>query len=326
MDAAKQTSNGLTRQGSILIQRQVVRYRNEEDDKGKSQNHLSKKDLFNAGMTDKYIRHAAKEKASEQFENSPKRKLEDAAIYLGIPAVYSLARGALNTVEPIKETLKIDTKNLAVNYEGKFKPAIVQNKIKTSLGTAKQVGLGIAGVLGAFKLADVITDKVPAMKEFKEDHPAATLLGTIAGAIGVGLSANNVFDAAKKKISAVNINGKEIGARVKAGANSVVNKLGLNSPKFLKGLDNKIYKPMAKALTTKPGIFVREFATPLVIGGILVNHFANIAGLKKNYKNIKREMEQDRLISQAKVALNQPKPHVVRETKHIILMPSEKQA
>lgn len=258
----------------IIIHRSVIRYRNNPEASG-----------YNpaiANMSDKDINKQARKLALEQI---PGRKLEKGATLLGLITASSLGAGATAS-----RLALIDSPTVA-------------NKVGISLNTAKLWGGMILGAVAGFKLIDAATKRVPGLKDFREEHPVTTAVGTFAGGLGAGLAANPLIDAASAQIAKISANGKSIGASFSEGVTGIAEKL--NASKFGQRLDKYLFQPTEKFLTeTKFGRFVGAFGIPVAVGAVIARAAINIDKDHKTLRNIQKQLVTERAAARQQLNTN----------------------
>ncbi len=258
----------------IIIHRSVTRYRNNSSASGQ--------DSEKPNMPDDYTNQQTKKQALEQI---PDRKLEKGATLLGLISAASLRDGALA--------------KMVTNTEkgAKFFDLKIADKAGVSLHTAKNWGVAVLGVVAGFKLIDAATEKIPGLKNFREDHPVTTGVGILAGGIGAGLAANPLINAASDQIAKISVDSKTIGTRFSEKASQIAKRL--NASKFGQNLDKYLYKPTEKFLTeTKVGRFTATFGIPAAIVAVIARAAVNADNDYSTVKKIKKQLSEQEAANQ----------------------------
>ena len=264
MDAAQKTPAGLTKKGSILIQRQVLVYAPSKK--------AYKNDLTKSTMSDIRIENTASKQAFDSYNNSKARKVEKGLFFVGMPVAASIITGALTPAKSIAE------------------------KVGNSLKTAKYIGVAMAAMIGVYKGVDVATQKIPVLKKIRQDHPELTTIGSLASAGVATMGANTVVG----KVEKVGFIEKNI---VKPLSEKLA-KFGENLNKH-QAIDNKLFNPIKNFFeNTRTGNKIAKWGVPLVTGGVVLKFLADLNGISSNKQQIKKQLEQDRKESLARVVNN----------------------
>jgi len=299
MEAVNQSNQGIPGQKSILIKHKVVKYRSADP--------ISKEDYLKASMSDEYIKKEAAKQANKEFIESPARKAEKGAFLVGLPAAYSAGSGLIRGFkEPIEK------------------------KLSETLRTAKSVGSAMGGAIVGLKSFDALTQKIPVLKQFREDHPVAAATGILTGAVATGVATPPLIDKAAKEIGRIPAGaGETIGNRVKAGLEYATKKV---SGETGKQINKKALEPAAHFLTeTKLGKVTAIAGLPIAAGGILASMFVSAKNKIKNRQNIEQELVKERNESIKNINGNpfsDKKNGLVKtvETQKIFIVPEEKEA
>ncbi len=288
MDVTKHKSSGYKKYDSVLIEKQIVRYRIKPP--------VSEKDCKKASMSDQFINKRAMKEAIDKHNNSPARKVESGLFMVGLPVAASIASGALSGAEKVAE------------------------KTKITLMSGKNIAVAIAGFFGVYKAIDFLTKKVPVLRKFRKKHPDATVVGTLAGSIGALYGANKAVDTAAAKTANMSTVVKSFGEKIKTQVETLKNESGLG-----KTLNEKIFKPAEKFLTeTSVGKFIKKNPVAVLLGVVALNFVAS--SLKVNYdsKNIKQKLEHERNESVREIVTNPFKQKTIKsiENSKILMMPA----
>ncbi len=250
MDATAQNPLNLKQQGIIV-------YEHRED-------FIDPEVHKRANISDAYINYRAGKEAVDQYKNSPFRAVETGALLLGVPAALSVVAG---TAE-----------------EG------INNRLKGTLRFAKSFGILAVAAIAVSKAAHAVINAVPSLKNFREEHPTATWLGILAGAIFAGVKATDPIDNL--------IFNNSFGKRVKQGASDLVE----NAPDKFKNVADNVYSTVGDFFEKRPWVFT--VGTLALVGGVIAKGISDIYKVRSTQQEVKHRLETDRLESQLEIAQN----------------------
>ncbi|OGI01537.1 MAG: hypothetical protein A2Y25_03465 [Candidatus Melainabacteria bacterium GWF2_37_15] len=241
----------------------------------------------NAGMSDEYINYRATKEAVDQYEKLPFRAAT-AAVALGIPVVDSLIAGASTKIVNTKYS-----NGIKINI---FKEAPVADKAKIVLQRAKGWGIFLGAAMLVNKAANAVIKKVPSMKKFRDEHPAATGLGVLVGSVVAGWKAMNPIDNLISK--AFNNN---TGKGIKKDIKNLIKKSFLNKEGFKNFVDKYVFKPVKNFVESPKGEKVLLYGGPALLGGVIAKEIFDVASAKQKQQQVKHQLEMQRVKSQAEI-------------------------
>jgi len=215
-----------------------------------------------------------------------KKKIDNAALYLGVPLIAGLGAGAAhgNLLCLNGETCpkgKVKVYGSFASASQKFKAA--------AKGTKWWGAMFLGGLVGA-GIAKTLMNKVKPLKEFKEENPGVTRFAALLGAIGLAALANPITDKSAKLIGKIPIgkSAKTIGERVSGKLAGIAAKL--NDPKGYKGIgqafNKHVFNPLGNFLTkNKVGRGLYAYAPLLLIGAAIGKHFVDSDKIKRDVNN-----------------------------------------
>ena len=222
-----------------------------------------------AQMSDEYINYRASKEAIDQYKDSPFRAATT-ALALSIPVVDSLIAGAVSEAP---------------------------NKAKIALLNARRWGVFLGAATLVNKAANAVIKRVPSMKKFRDEHPAATGLGVLVGSVAVGLKARNPIDNLISKAFDNNI-----GEKIKNGAKALVKPL--DKPGIKNFAEKYVFNPVKNFVESPKGEKALIYGAPVLIGGIIVKEFFDVARAKQKQQKVKHQLEMQRVKSQAQIVQN----------------------
>lgn len=219
-----------------------------------------------AVMSDQEINYRSNKEAIDEYKSSPLRWAAP-VIGLGFIAGDSVVEGAL-----AKEA----------------------NKTTKMLKKAGFYGLVLGVAVGLAKVADKVIKNVPAFNEYRKEHPTATSLGVIIGAISGGVLAAEPLGGLIKK--AFN---NDVGKKIIAPAERVLSK-----ENFKNFMDSKIFKPVEKLLDGGRRLPAFELGAIAVLGGLIAKQVYDVNHARQTAKQLKSDLEKQRLEGQLNLAEN----------------------